>query len=193
MSFNPKNPQTVDLLLRRRSAKARRMTAPGPDAGELEKILRAGMRVPDHGKLAPWRFIVVEGEAQTRLGKAVFEAYAEETDDGGSEKHKSLQGFPSQAPVLIVVTSRIKADGPIPKWEQRLSAGAACQNMIIATHAMGYKAAWLTGFAAYSPGVKKALQVPVDDRIAGFLFLGSYEGQLKERPRPRFEDIVRYL
>lgn len=194
MSFNPKSPETVDFLLRRRSAKARRLVAPGPGDAELELILKAGMRVPDHGKLAPWRFIVVRGEAQERLGEAIYEAYAEEeNDDAGSDKHQSWRDYPAQAPLLIITVSTPSEARPIPEWEQRLSAGAACQNMILAAHALGYLANWLTGWPAYSPGVRKALGLEPDDRIAGFLFIGSYDEELSERPRPDFDDIVKFL
>ena len=193
MSFNPKSPGTVELLLQRRSAKARRLREPGPSEEELKQILSAGMRVPDHGKLTPWRFLVVRGKAQARLGQAIFDAYGQESDDAGSDKHKSLQDYPSQAPLLIITVSRPSADTPIPEWEQRLSAGAACQNMIVAAHAMGYLACWLTGWPAYSPGVMAALKLEAGDRIAGFLFIGSNDEELKERPRPNFDDIVTYL
>ncbi len=193
MSFNPKSPETVDLLLRRRSAKARRLCEPGPSDQELERILLAGMRVPDHGKLTPWRFLVVRGEAQTKLGQAIYEAYSDETDDAGSDKHESWRDYPSQAPLLIITISRPGDARLIPEWEQRLSSGAACQNMILAAHAMGYLANWLTGWPAYSPGVKAALELEADDRIAGFLFIGSYKEKLKERPRPDFDDVVKFL
>lgn len=193
MSFNPKSPETVDLLLRRRSAKARRLREPGPSEQELRQILQAGMRVPDHGKLAPWRFVVVRGQAQTRLGQTIYQAYADETDDGGSDKHEGWRAYPSQAPLLIIAVSKPSEARPIPRWEQRLSAGAACQNMILAAHAMGYLANWLTGWPAYSPGVGAALELGADDRIAGFLFIGSYKEALKERPRPDFDDVVKFL
>jgi nitroreductase len=193
MSFNPKSPETVELLLRRRSAKARRLLEPGPSDEELRSILSAGMRVPDHGKLTPWRFLVVRGAAQTRLGQAIYEAYAKESDDAGGKKHESWRDYASQAPLLIITVSRPSDARPIPEWEQRLSAGAACQNMVVAAHAMGYLANWLTGWPAYSPGVKAALDLEADDRIAGFLFIGSYKEELKERPRPDFDDIVKFL
>lgn len=193
MSFNPKSPETVDLLLRRRSAKARRLCEPGPSEQELRQILQAGMRVPDHGKLTPWQFLVVRGQAQTKLGQVIYEAYAEETDDAGSEKHQSWRAYPAQAPLLIITISRPSEARLIPKWEQRLSAGAACQNMILAATAMGYLANWLTGWPAYSPSVRAALELEADDRIAGFLFIGSYKEKLKERPRPDFDDVVKFL
>ena len=190
--FNPRNPETLDLLLSRRSVKARQMVAPGPAGSALEKILRAGLRVPDHGKMGPWQFIVVEGDARQKLGREIARCYREEDDRPSESVARQLADVPAQAPLLIVVASCLKDAKPIPEWEQVLSAGAACQNMLVAAHALGFVGQWLTGWAAYSPGVRGVLGLGAKDRVAGFLFMGSHDGELSERHRAEYADVVRH-
>lgn len=191
MPFNDLR-STIDLLLSRRSAKAREMVAPGPDEAALRMILQAAMRVPDHGKLAPWRFIVVEKAAQDALGVAMADAYLAEKPDAGRLEIDAIRGFPAQAPVMVAVLSSVNAASHIPAWEQQLSAGAACQNMLIAAHALGFAGCWLTGWPAYAPAVTTLLGGGDGDRIAGFLFIGTPGKELSERPRPQYDDIVRH-
>ncbi|MCG8507122.1 MAG: nitroreductase [Sphingomonadales bacterium] len=190
MSLNISNPETLDLIMCRRSVVARNMVPPGPDAEALQKILTAGMRVPDHGKLAPWRFLVFQGAARARFGDLIADAYTEETGQTSGPTLKGLRGFPAQAPVLVTVASVPSDAKPIPDWEQRLSAGAVCQTLLIAAHALGYVGQWLTGWAAYSDGVHRRLELPEGARIAGFLFFGSQGEAPAERARPAFDDIV---
>ena len=189
MTFND-NRNTLTLLLTRRSAKARNLSSPGPDQDQLRDILKAGLRVPDHGKLAPWRFIVIEGEGQKRLSHIFATAYRSEKPGASNLELEGIRNFPQQAPVMIAVLSKLNTERAIPEWEQRLSAGAACQNIILAAHALGFKANWLTGWAAYSAEIIKELGGEENDKIAGFLFIGSSEKELSERPRPDFDDIV---
>ncbi|MCH8862157.1 MAG: nitroreductase [Proteobacteria bacterium] len=190
--INPENPETLDLLLSRRSVKAGRMEMPGPGGSALEKILRAGLRVPDHGKMGPWEFIVVEGDARQKLGAEIARCYREETDKPSESVARKLADFPAQAPLLVVVASCLRDAKPIPEWEQVLSAGAACQNMLVAAHALGFVGQWLTGWAAYSPGVRGVLGLGAKDRVAGFLFMGSHEGAPSERHRAEYADVVRH-
>jgi nitroreductase len=192
MSFNPKNPATLDLLLNRRSEKSKRMTGPGPNEGELADILQSGMRVPDHGKLAPWRFLVFQGPAQKKLSAEMARCFVKEGGEQDSSRHIAQMNFAHQAPVLIVVVSRLTRDHKIPTREQLLSAGAACQNLLVASHALGYVGQWLTGTGAYSKGVAKYLGLGENEAIAGFIFIGNSNSALKERPRPEFDDIVTY-
>ena len=189
--FNKPNPETLDLLQSRRSVKARQMVDPGPAGEALENILQAGLRVPDHGKLGPWQFIVVEGDARQKLGAKIASCYREEDDKPSESVARMMAEFPAQAPVLVVVASCLKDRKPIPEWEQILSAGAACQNMLVAAHAQGFVGQWLTGWAAYSPGVRNVLELGPDDRVAGFLFMGSHNGELSERHRAEYADVVR--
>lgn len=186
------NKDAITLLQSRRSAKARNLNAPGPNEEELRSILEVGMRVPDHGKLAPWRFVVVQKDAQQALGDAVAAAYLKEKPDASNLELEAIRSFPQQAPVMIVVLSRLNTQRAIPEWEQRLSAGAACQNMLIAAHALGYLGSWLTGWSAYSEDVVQILGGEEGDKIAGFLFMGSSDANLSERPRPEFDEIVSF-
>ncbi len=179
----------ISLIETRRSGKPRDMIAPGPDAAQLDRILAAAMRVPDHGKLAPWRFVVVDPERRGELAAAMLEAYLAERPDASRLEQDAVEQFCHQAPTLVVVVSRPVAESKIPLWEQQLSAGAACTMLLHAAHALGFVASWLTGWAAYSPAIRGLFAGP-DDRIAGFMFIGTAGRPLSERPRPSFDEIV---
>jgi nitroreductase len=178
------------LLASRRSGKARDMVAPGPDAAQLHAILAAAMRVPDHGKLAPWRFVTVAADQRAALGAAFGEILAHEKPGASALELEIARGFALQAPALVIILSRPSPEKPIPVWEQELSAGAATMLLCVAAHAHGFVSNWLTGWAAYSPGVH-ALLGETGERIAGFVFIGSPARPLDERPRPDFDTIVR--
>lgn len=170
---------TLSLLATRRSGKARDLITPGPSADELATILSAAARVPDHGKLAPWRFVEITDRAA--FAQLLVRLYQRATP--GKLELKALEDFARQAPTLVAVVS-LAADGMrIPEWEQILSAGAAAQNLLIAAHALGYAGNWLTDPAAYLPGIAEELGVP-GGRVAGFIFLGTPGRALEERPRP---------
>ncbi len=193
MPLNHACPQAIDALLSRRSVKTRAMAEPGPDEEALSLILAAGRRVPDHGKLAPWRFFVFTGAARAAFGRVIREAYLTEEPHPSEAVARSLEGFPCEAPVLVVLASTPSDAKPIPEWEQRLSAGAAGMAMLTAAHLLGYVGQWLTGWPAYSPGVARHLGLAGEDRIAGFLFFGSQEKMPSERPRPEADAVVRYF
>ena len=178
------------LLATRRSGKPRDMVAPGPDAGQLRAILSAAMRVPDHGKLSPWRIVVVEDrESFAVLLQNAFRAQrgAPEADDVSA-----IDQFAKQAPTLVAVLSTPVEPSKIPLWEQQLSAGALCMNLLAAATAQGFVASWITGWAAFDQNVLKALGGGPNDRIAGFVFIGSPGRELEERPRPAYDEIVRH-
>ncbi len=170
------------LLASRRSGKARDLVAPGPDAAQLARILAAATRTPDHGKLAPWRFVIVAETQRDVLATLLATAYHETRPQAGRLELEANQQFARQAPLLIVALSVPAHDSHIPIWEQELSAGAACMNLITAAHAEGFVANWLTGWAAYSNTVRAAFAP--EGRIAGFIFIGSASRELEERPRP---------
>jgi len=188
-TFNKPSIEAYDLLMNRRSVKTRDMHEPGPDREALEKILAAGMRVPDHGKLAPWRFIVLTGDARAKLGKVITDGLIAEWETSQKTAEK-MSGYATQSPALIIAVYSPNDSRPIPEWEQQLSAGAACQNMLIAATALGYAAQWLTGWASYSKYVAKALKMTEQEKIAGFMFFGSHSRQPTERPRPNPADHV---
>ena len=187
--FNRPAPQTIDLLLSRRSGSAKAMTGPGPDAEELRTILRAAARVPDHSKLFPWRFIVFEGEARARFGELLVECL-KQTETVSAERAALEAGRFLRAPVVVGVVSRGRGGIPIPEWEQQLSAGAVCQTMLIAAHALGYVANWLTEWCAYHPLVLERLGLKPGERIAGFIYIGKSAVALEERLRPDLAKIV---
>jgi nitroreductase len=164
------------------------MVAPGPDEAQLKRILAAAIRVPDHGKLSPWRFVVVAPEQRDAFAALLHRAYRETRPEPGKQELASIEEFARQAPTLIVALSMPDASSAIPAWEQQLSVGAACMNLLAAAHAEGFVGGWLTGWAAYSDTVRAAFAPK--GRIAGFLFIGSPGRELKERPRPDFESVV---
>lgn len=171
------------LLRTRRSAKPRDLVAPGPDAGELAQILAVAARTPDHGKLAPWRFVTVAADQRDRLAALLIDAYRAERPDAPAADLAGVEQFAHQAPSLVVVLSAPVHGHKVPVWEQELSAGAAAMNLLHAAHAMGYAGGWLTGWAAFSDRVRDAFGGP-GERIAGFVFLGTPARPLDERPRP---------
>ncbi|MEM6682320.1 MAG: nitroreductase [Pseudomonadota bacterium] len=179
----------LSLLKTRRSGKSRNMTAPGPSPQELHDILSIGARVPDHGKIAPWRFVVIEGEAQKRFGTALVRLFTDENPDAPETQLTTLRNFATAAPTLVAVLSRVDHARTIPAWEQELSAGAACQNMLMAAHAMGYHGQWLSGWPAYADGVIDVLGGQAGDKVAAYLFFGTVDAPLSERPRPDISEI----
>ncbi|MBN9592542.1 MAG: nitroreductase [Alphaproteobacteria bacterium] len=190
-ALNKASPETLDFLLSRRSGTAKAMTGPGPDEAELRRILQAAARVPDHGKLFPWRFVVFGGDGRARMG-ALLARFAAE--DGAEEKSIALEKARFlRAPVVVGVISRVQPGIKIPEWEQMLSAGAVCQTMLIAAHALGYVANWLTEWCAYDARVASALGLQAGERIAGFVYIGTSAVKLEERPRPDMNEIVTWF
>ena len=166
------------------------MVAPGPSEEELRQILEIAMRVPDHGKLAPWRFVVVDRGQRDQFASLLRRALQEEDPDAGPAHHEKADQFARQGEALIVVLSAPIPNHKIPLWEQELSAGAAAMSLLHAAHAFGYVGGWLTGWEAYSPKVNAAFAQP-GERIAGFIYLGSPGRELEERPRPDPAEVVR--
>jgi nitroreductase len=180
----------LSLLLSRRSGKPRDMVAPGPDAEQMAIILSAASRVPDHGKLTPWRFVTVAANQRDALADLLVTAYRAEKPDAGKLELDAMVQFAQQAPSLVVVLSSPVSSSKIPLWEQELSVGAACMQLLNAAHALGFVGGWLTGWPTYSNHVRDAFG-SVDERIAGFIFIGSPSKALEERPRPNLSDVVR--
>lgn len=172
----------LSLLATRRSGKPRDLVAPGPDAAHLETILRVAARVPDHGKLAPWRFVVVPPERRAALATTITDAYRAERPQAARPEIESLEQFARWAPCLVVLLFSPRASH-IPLWEQQLSVGAAGMNLLHAAHALGFAGGWLTGWASYSNAVRDAFGAE-PERIAGFFFLGTPATSIEERPRP---------
>jgi nitroreductase len=191
--LNRPAPQCLDLLLSRRSGSAKAMTGPGPSPAQLRQILACGARVPDHGKLAPWRFIVFEGEGRARMGALLADVVQRTEPDASPERLTLERNRFLRAPVIIGVVSRVREGIPIPEWEQILSAGACSMTMVIAAHAMGFVANWITEWCAYHPLVRDRLGLKSGERIAGFIYIGHPVAPLEERVRPDLESLITYF
>ena len=189
-ALNVRDKDTIDFLLTRRSTVAKMMDGPGPSDADLQKILETGMRVPDHGRLTPWRFIVIRGDAREKIGDVICASYKKKRPEAIEEQIEIEQERLTRAPVVVAVISRVHKGHKIPEWEQVLSAGAACQTMLIAAQSMGYAAQWLTEWYAYNADVKAAIGAEPGDEIAGFVYFGNEMMDGKERARPEYQDIV---
>ncbi len=174
----------ASLLATRRSGKPRDMIAPGPSETELADILASATRVPDHGKLAPWRFVTIGADKRGAFAALLKKAYLAQKPEAGRLELEANEQFARQAPCLVVVMSTPVTESKIPQWEQQLSVGAACMQLLNAVHAHGYVGGWLTGWAAYDEQVRSEFCGTSIDRIAGFIFIGSPSRELEERPRP---------
>lgn len=174
----------------RRSGKPRELVAPGPDADQLRRILGAAIRTPDHGKLAPWRFVVVGEDQRDALAALLVHAYQSEKPDAGRLELEAMETFARQAPALVVALSTPVSDSKIPVWEQELSVGAAGMNVLHGAHALGFAGGWITGWPAFSRDVARAFGAGEHDRIAGFFYLGTPSRTLEERPRPDYDMVV---
>ena len=180
----------LSLLETRRSGKPRDLVAPGPSDQQIEHILTIATRTPDHGKLAPWRFVIVGPNQRQQLADLLARALPEHDPDASSAHYAKALEFAHQAPILIVVISAPVREHKIPVWEQELSCGAVAMNLLHAATALGFVGGWITGWAAYSNRVRDAFCQP-GERIAGFVFLGTPGNPLEERPRPALSDLAR--
>lgn len=181
----------LSLLETRRSAKPRELVGPGPGAEELERILNIAVRVPDHGKLSPWRLVTVSEDQRDALAALLKGALAEENPDARDSHFEKEDEFAHYAGQLVVLISAPVADHKIPVWEQELSCGNVGMNLLLGAHALGYAAGWVTGWRAYSPTVNSAFCAP-GERIAGFIFIGNPGRELEERERPALDAVVRH-
>jgi nitroreductase len=188
--LNKPAPQTLGLLLSRRSGSAKSMIGPGPSDDQITALLSCATRVPDHGKLAPWRYILFRDEARARFGDVLASAVLKSDPAATSERLAQERGRFLRAPLVIAVISRARQGIPIPEWEQILSAGASCQTLLIAAHAMGFVANWITEWYAYDRTVLSALGLSDDERVAGFIYVGQPRDPLVDRPRPDLSGIV---
>jgi nitroreductase len=183
-------PEALELLKTRRSVKPIELNGPGPAAGELETLLTVASRVPDHGKLTPWRFIVFEGEARQKAGEAIAAVFKATNPQATDDQIAFERARLSRAPLVVAVVSRAAPHVKIPEWEQVLSAGAAAMNLVTAAHALGFAANWITEWYAYDRKVLDALGVAANEKIAGFVHIGRAAKRPEDRPRPPLADIV---
>jgi len=172
----------------RRSARPRDLVEPGPSPDELRQIVAIAARTPDHGKLHPWRFVHVPRERRADFASLLHRAYASDNPSPGRLEVEANERFAHQAPELIVVLFAPRTEAKIPLWEQELSCGAACMNLLAGAAALGYAAGWVTGWATYSPEMRAAF-AEGEERIAGFVFIGTQGTPLEERVRPALEEV----
>lgn len=178
----------LSFLETRRSAKPRELVGPGPSQRELEQILTIASRVPDHGKLHPWRFVTVSNEQRDAFGALLREALVEHDPCATLAHHQKEDEFAHFPGQLIILVSATVPGHKIPVWEQELSCGAAGMNLLLAAHALGYVGGWVTGWRTYSERVREAFCGP-DERIAAFIFIGHSSRELEERERPSLSDV----
>jgi nitroreductase len=180
----PVNEMLAEYLSRRRSVTSRQLRAPGPDSDALNRIMTIAARVPDHGKLAPWRFVVIVDDARHRLGDTLAELRAAREPETPAERiAKDREQF-AHAPVVVMVVSTTVPHAKIPEWEQVLSAGAVCLNMLHGAEAHGFAAQWLTGWCCYDAAARAALGLEEAERIAGFIHIGTPVQRPVDRDRP---------
>jgi nitroreductase len=183
-------PDALSLLRTRRSVKPVELAGPGLSAAEVETLLTVASRVPDHGKLVPWRFIVFDGDARLAAGGAIAEVFRAKYPDAKSEQIEFESRRLARAPLVIAVVSRAAPHVKIPEWEQVLSAGAAAMSLVFAAHALGYAANWITEWYAYDRAVLDALGLAAHEKIAGFIHIGRHASPTEDRPRPALSEIV---
>lgn len=174
--------EALALLSQRRSTKIAHMAEPAPTGADLEALITLAARVPDHGKLGPWRFVIIEGEARERAGAAL--ARVVENDPGADPARiEAARGLFLRAPACVMVVSSPKASAKVPEWEQILSSGAACFALLLGAHAMGYAGCWLTEWPAFDARARAALGLAEQEQVAGFVYLGSPREPAIERER----------
>lgn len=184
---------TLDLLRSRRSVAPHLLGEPGPTPQELEALLTIAVRVPDHGRLAPWRFVVIEREARARIGEVIAAAFVADQPRADPARVEQERNRLARAPTVVAVVSRAKPHVKIPEWEQELSAGAVAMSLVIAANAMGFATSWLTEWYAFDRRVLDALGLEPEERIAGFVHIGRALEAPVERVRPALTDVVTRL
>lgn len=183
--------QAIDLLLTRRSVKPQDLIEPAPDGVDLDRILEAGIRVPDHGKLSPWRVQVIRRQGQDVLGDLYAQLFVKEHGERASQAQiEAERQRPKRSPLLLAVTAHPEREHPIPILEQHHSNGAMCMNILNAAHALGYAGNWVTGWASRHPAVKQALGHDEETEIVAFIHLGTAKEAPEQRPRPDVAEIA---
>lgn len=180
------SPETLALLARRRSSSAQFLGPPGPTPEQLSDLLRLAARVPDHGKLNPWRFVILEGEAKAELVRRLRELAAKQANPAKAEAALAKL---SEPPVSVMVVSSPKPNAQ-PIWEQELSAGAVCTLFLVGADAMGFGANWITDWYAFDEAAGRILGLQPGERVAGFIHLGTPAEPPLERVRPNVEELV---
>jgi nitroreductase len=172
------------FLKSRKSASAKAMTGPGPSPVQLSEILDIAVRVPDHGKLSPWRFVLFEGDARAKVGEGFAKVWAQKNAEHGAEILKFQRGLFMRAPLVLAVVSTAAPHGKIPVWEQQMSAAAVCYNVVLAATAMGFGAQWQSDWVVYDQAAKDVMGIAATEQVAGLIYMGQSTVPLEDRPRP---------
>ncbi len=172
------------FLKSRKSASAKAMSGPGPSSAQMAEILEIAVRVPDHGKLLPWRFVLIEGEGRVRMGEGFAQVWAKNNPTHGAESLDFQRGLFLRAPTILIVVSTAANHGKIPVWEQQLSSAAVCYNAVLAATALGFDAQWQSDWVAYDEGAKAVMGVGLHEQVAGIIYIGKSTVLLEDRPRP---------
>ena len=187
------NPALLEFLENRRSNLVKLMEGPGPDKEQLMKMLTIAARVPDHRKLSPWRFIIIEDEARDQIGQHIGKKFKADNPDLPDERIDYAAGLLKRAPTVVAVVSSPKdCHRGTPKWEQQLSSAIVCYNLCLAAQGFGFGAQWLTEWIAYDPEVLKVMRVSNREKVAGFIYIGKAAESSKERPRPDIGKLTYY-
>ena len=181
----PAHTDVLNFLATRRSTSAMSLSAPAPSGDEITDLIRLAARVPDHGKLAPWRFIVLDGQAKTRFAHRLQQL----AESRGDTKAVAKLGKLKAPPLCIAVVSSPR-DHDVPTWEQQLSAGAVCTTLLYAAQALGYGANWITDWYAYDAEAQAILGLSKTESVAGFIFIGTAAEPPKERERPEIQSLI---
>jgi nitroreductase len=182
--------KTREFLALRRSANKACLGSPGPSASQLDDIIAAATRVPDHRRLSPWKFIVFEGDARRQFGEAAAEVQKNEHPGLDAGAYASTVGLLMRAPTVVAVISSPTDDGRTPVWEQELSVGAACYNLLLAANAAGWAGCWLTEWISFSKRIDRLLGLAETERVAGFIYLGTAMMNPQERARADSKDLI---
>ncbi len=178
------------FLKSRKSASAKAMTGPGPSKAQMDEILEIAVRVPDHGKLAPWRFILIEGEGRARMGQGFAEIWAKNNPTHGAETSEFQRGLFMRAPIILVVVSTATVHGKIPVWEQQMSSASVCYNAVLAATALKFAAQWQSDWVAYDEAAKAVMGVAAHERVSGIIYIGTSSVELEDRPRPDVSSLL---
>ncbi|MEP1229255.1 MAG: nitroreductase [Litorimonas sp.] len=191
LSLPQHRPHVTEFLKFRRSNLAKLMIEPGPDAAQLDDMLEIAARVPDHRKLAPWRFILFQGDARAKFGPHLASAFTKANPNLPVDRAVFESARMTRAPLVVAVISSVKicARGT-PKWEQKLSAGAVCFNLCLAAQSFGFGAQWLTEWYAYNDDINAALGLSENETVAGYIYIGSVDTAPSPRARPDMSQIV---
>ena len=172
------------FLKSRKSASAKAMSGPGPSSDQMAEILEIAVRVPDHGKLSPWRFVLIEGEGRARMGEGFAQVWAKNNPLHGAEILNFQRNQFLRAPTILIVVSTAADHGKIPVWEQQLSSAAVCYSAVLAATALGFDAQWQSDWVAYDEGAKALMGVGPHEQVAGIIYIGTSTIALEDRPRP---------